>query len=103
MLAQLGDVLAEEHPTEAALLCAVRLGIPAAGVVREVLRHRLVGVQPDLGEPQPAGFVLGQGEQSRAASTWLRLATSKSNTTRLSTVPKAPQQRASNRGCWEAK
>src|SRR5579875_3062860 len=65
---QSGDVLAEVNPAEAVLFCAVCLGIPVAGVVGEVLSHHLVGVEPDLGQPQPAGFVLSQGEQPRACA-----------------------------------
>src|SRR5215472_1835252 len=60
------QAFAEEDAAEAVLLGPVGLGVPVPGVVRQVLGHRLVGVEPYLGQAKAAGAFFGEGQQPGA-------------------------------------
>ena len=53
----------EEDPVEAVLLGPVGLGIPVPLVIRQVLGHRRIGVEPYLGQAKAVGAFFGQGQQ----------------------------------------
>src|SRR5690349_4485163 len=60
------DRLCEEHPSVAVLDAAARLPVAAPRVVRDVLRHRLVGAEPDLGQTTVGRLAFGVVEQDAA-------------------------------------
>ena len=67
-----GDVLDEEDPIEPVLRSAINFEVAHPRVEREVLRHRRVGVEPDLGNTELDGLALCVRQQGPAVTASLQ-------------------------------
>src|ERR1700722_20690185 len=61
-----GEPLGEEHPVVSVLLRPVGQDVAVPGIVGLVLGHRLVGVEPSLGQTQLPGCRVGESEHAGA-------------------------------------